>query len=392
MDCKTIHDVEVRNRRVLVRVDFNVPLADGRVNDDTRIRAATPTLEDLLKRSASVIMCSHLGRPGGERVPALSLRPVATALERILGRRVHFAEDCVGESARGAAQHMRVGDLLLLENTRFHAGEKQNDPQMALGLAELADVFVNDAFGSAHRSHASTVGVAQHLPAVAGLLLEKELVYLELVLRSPARPFVAILGGAKISDKIGAIESLLNLADSVLIGGGMANTFFCAQGIEIADSLVEEEATEMARVLLRQAGDKLVLPTEVVIADSFDADASFRNVYVDHGVPAGWRILDIGAATVKEFSTHLRAAQLVFWNGPMGVFELPTYARGTNALARLVAEGKATSIVGGGDSVASLRQSGVAEKITHISTGGGASLEFLQGKVLPGVEALDEVH
>ena len=392
MDCKTIHDVEVRNKRVLVRVDFNVPLVDGRVIDDTRIRAATPTLENLLKRSASVIICSHLGRPGGKRVPELSLQPVATALEHILGRSVHFAGDCIGGIARGAARQIRVGDLLLLENTRFHAGEKQNDPHIARGLAELADVFVNDAFGSAHRSHASTVGVAEHLPAVAGLLLEKELVYLDLVLQSPARPFVAILGGSKISDKIGAIESLLNMADSVLIGGAMANTFFCAKGIEIADSLVEWDATETARALLRQAGDKLVLPTEVVIADSFNADAAFSSIDVHDGVPAGWHILDIAAATVDDFSNHLRTAQLVFWNGPMGVFELPLFAGGTNAIARIVAEGNATSIVGGGDSVASLRQSGVADKITHISTGGGASLEFLQGNVLPGVMALDTVH
>ena len=392
MDCKTVHDVQVRNRCVLVRVDFNVPIADGRVTDDARILAAMPTLENLLARSASVILCSHLGRPGGKHVPALSLRPVALELERILGRRVKFVEDCVGEMARGAAQRLQVGELLQLENTRFHAGEKQNDPQMGRELANLADVFVNDAFGSAHRAHASTVGVAQQLPAVAGLLLEKELDYLGRALRRPARPFVSVLGGAKISDKIGAIESLLERSDNVLIGGGMANTFFSAQGIDVADSLVEDAAVDMARALVHQAGDKLVLPTEVVIADSFSADGIFRTISVRDGVPDGWRILDIGAATVAKFASHLRAAQLIFWNGPMGAFELPPFAAGTNALIRLVAEGNATSIVGGGDSVAAVHQSGLADEITHISTGGGASLEFLQGKVLPAVAALDAVH
>ncbi len=392
MDRKTIHDVEVRNKRVLVRADLNVPLADGCVADGTRIRAAIPTLEYLLARSAVVILCSHLGRPGGKCVPGLSLRLVAPELERALGRRVNFVEDCFGETARGAAQRLQSGELLLLENTRFHDGEKQNDPEMARGLADLADVFVNDAFGSAHRVHASTVGVAEQLPAVAGLLLEKELEYLGLALHRPARPFVAILGGAKISDKIGVIESLLERADSVLIGGGMANTFMRAQGIELADSLVEESAVDMARMLLRQAGDKLVLPVEVVIADSFEADAAFRSIPSGAGVPTGWRILDIGPATVQQFSGLVCTAGLVFWNGPMGVFELPPFALGTNGLARLVAEGSATSIVGGGDSVAAVRQSGLADEITHISTGGGASLEFLQGKVLPGVAALDLAH
>lgn len=392
MDRKTIHDVEVRNKCVLVRADLNVPLADGRVADGTRIRAAIPTLEYLLARSAVVILCSHLGRPGGKCVPGLSLRIVAPELERALGRRVNFVEDCFGEMARRAAQRLQSGELLLLENTRFHDGEKQNDPQMARGLADLADVFVNDAFGSAHRVHASTVGVAQELPAVAGLLLEKELEYLGLALHRPARPFVAILGGAKISDKIGVIKSLLERADSVLIGGGMANTFMRARGIEMADSLVEESAVDMASTLLHQAGDKLVLPVEVVIADSFEADAAFRSIPSGAGVPTGWRILDIGPATVEQFSSLVCTAGLVFWNGPMGVFELPPFALGTNGLARLVAEGSATSIVGGGDSVAAVRQSGLADEITHISTGGGASLEFLQGKILPGVAALDLAH
>ncbi|MDP7345446.1 MAG: phosphoglycerate kinase [Anaerolineales bacterium] len=392
MDCKTIHDVDVRNRRVLVRVDFNVPIADGRVADDTRIRAAVPTLCDLLDRAAAVILCSHLGRPNGACVPALSLRPVAAVLEGILGRGVQFAEDCLGDAAHAAAERLLPGELLMLENTRFHAGENRNDAQMARELAELADVFVNDAFGAAHRAHASTVGVAQHLPTVAGLLLEKELDYLGRALSRPGRPFVAILGGAKISDKIDVIASLLERADRVLIGGGMANTFFRAQGIEVADSLVEGAALETARALLQQAGDTLVLPPEVVIADGFNADAAFRSIPVSAGVPVGWRILDIGSDSVERFAIHVGVARMIFWNGPMGVFELPPFAAGTKAVARLVAESDATSIVGGGDSVAAVRQSGLAEEITHISTGGGASLEFLQGKVLPGVAALDPEH
>ncbi len=392
MDCKTIHDVDVRNRRVLVRVDFNVPIADGHVVDETRIRAAAPTLRHLLERSAAVILCSHLGRPNGICVPALSMRPVSAALEGIMGRGVEFAENCLGEVPHAAAERLLPGQLLMLENTRFHAGEKRNDAQMARELAELADVFVNDAFGVAHRAHASTVGVAQHLPAVAGLLLDKELDYLGRALIRPGRPFTTILGGAKISDKIGVIESLLERADCVLIGGGMANTFFRARGVEVADSLVEDAALETAWALLHQSGDKLVLPTEVVIADSFNADAEFKSVPVTEGVPNGWRILDIGAGTVERFAAHISTAGMIFWNGPMGVFELPPFAAGTNAVARLVAESVATSIVGGGDSVAAVHQSGLAGEITHISTGGGACLEFLQGNVLPGVAALDPVH
>ena len=392
MDCKTIHDVDVRNRRVLVRVDFNVPIADGHVVDETRIRAAAPTLRHLLERSAAVILCSHLGRPNGICVPALSMRPVSAALEGIMGRGVEFAENCLGEVPHAAAERLLPGQLLMLENTRFHAGEKRNDAQMARELAELADVFVNDAFGVAHRAHASTVGVAQHLPAVAGLLLDKELDYLGRTLIRPGRPFTTILGGAKISDKIGVIESLLERADCVLIGGGMANTFFRARGVEVADSLVEDAALETAWALLHQSGDKLVLPTEVVIADSFCADAELKSIPVTEGVPSGWRILDIGDATVERFATHVSTARMILWNGPMGVFELPPFAAGTNAVAQLIAKSDATSIVGGGDSVAAVRQSGLAGEITHISTGGGASLEFLQGKVLPGVAALDPVH
>ena len=391
MTCRTIRDIKVRNKRVLVRADFNVPLAHGHVMDDTRIRAVAPTLQNLLARSASVILCSHLGRPGGRRVPELSLRPVALELASILGRRVTFVEDCLGPVARLAVERMLPGEILLLENTRFHPGEQENDSEMASGLAELADIFVSDAFGSAHRRHSSIVGVAQMLPAVAGLLLEQELDCLGGVLRAPMRPFVSILGGAKIFDKIGLIESLLERADRVLIGGGMANTFFRAQGIDVGESLVEDGVLKEAQRLLERSGDKILLPTEVVIADRFDSDATFRSVIVSEGVADGWRILDIGAATVAEFAICVGEAQMVFWNGPMGVFELAPFAAGTNALARLVAESDATSIVGGGDSVAAVRQSGMAKNISHISTGGGASLEFLQGRILPGVEVLNKV-
>ena len=391
MKCRTIRDIEVCNKRVLMRADFNVPLDDGHIIDDARIRAVVPTVHNLLARSSSVILCSHLGRPGGKRVPKLSLRPVALALEGVLGRKVTFVEDCLGPVAQSAADSMMPDEILLLENTRFYPGEQNNDSQMASGLAELADIFVNDAFGSAHRRHASIVGVAERIPAVAGLLLEQELEYLDGFLRAPMRPFVSILGGSKISDKIGLIESLLQRSDRVLIGGGMANTFFRAQGIDVGASLVENDVLEEADRLLEISGDKMVLPTEVIIADKLDSGATCRSVNVSEGVANGWRILDIGAATIAEFAICVRDAQMVFWNGPMGVFELTPFATGTNALARLVAESDSISVVGGGDSVAAVRKSGMAKDISHISTGGGASLEFLQGITLPGVEALLKV-
>lgn len=387
---KTLRDVPVQGKKVLVRVDFNVPLKDGQVADDTRIRAALPTLRYLLEQGAAVVLMSHLGRPKGKVVPELSLRPVAEHLGTLLGQPVAFAPDCVGPEAEAAKAALQPGQVLLLENTRFHPEEKANDPVFAWQLAAGCDLFVNDAFGSAHRAHASTVGVAQYLPAVAGFLMEKELRYLGQALEQPERPFVAILGGAKISDKIGVIHRLLEKADRVLIGGGMANTFLAAQGYDLADSLVESEALETARDLLQRAGDRLLLPVDLVIADAFSAEAQRRVVPVGD-LPAGWRALDIGPETVATFARVLREAATIVWNGPMGVFELPPFAEGTFAVARAVAESPAVSIVGGGDSVAAIQQSGLADRITHLSTGGGASLEMLEGKVLPGVAALQDL-
>ncbi len=386
---KTLRDVDVRGKRVLVRVDFNVPLKDGQVADDTRIRAALPTIRYLLEHEAAVILASHLGRPKGQVKPELSLRPVAAYLSDLLGQPVAFAEDCIGPQAEAAAAALRPGQVLLLENTRFPPEEKKNDPQMARQLAALADLFVNDAFGSAHRAHASTEGVAHYLPAVAGFLLEKEIRYLGQAIANPEKPFIAILGGAKVSDKIGVIRNLLDKADFILIGGGMANTFFRAQGYAMGDSLVEAEAVDTARALLEEAGDKLRLPVDVVIAAEFADDAP-RRVAPVGDVPEGWRVLDIGPQTVDAFGAVIAGARTVVWNGPMGVFEFPNFARGTFGIARAVAESQAVSIVGGGDSAAAVKQSGLAEEITHISTGGGASLEMLEGKTLPGLAALQD--
>lgn len=386
---KMVTDLDVKGKKVLVRVDFNVPIKDGVVGDDTRIRAALPTINYLLENGAAVILCSHLGRPKDSPDPVFSLKPVADYLDQLLETDVKFAEDCVGEKAETAAAALQPGQVLVLENTRFHAGEKKNDPEMGKQLAALADLYVNDAFGSAHRAHASTAGVAEHLPAAAGFLLEKEIKYLGNAIADPERPFVAILGGAKVSDKIGVIENLLTSADRILIGGGMANTFFKAQGHEMADSLVEEDVLQTARVLLEQAGEKLVLPVDAVIADAFDAAANAKTMEVGD-VPAGWRILDIGPRTVALFSEIVAGAGTVVWNGPMGVFEFEPFAKGTFAIAQAVAESGATGIIGGGDSVAAVNKSGLQDKITHISTGGGASLEMLEGKLLPGLAALDD--
>ena len=386
---KSVSDIDVMGKRVLVRVDFNVPIKDGAIGDDTRIRAAIPTVQYLLEHGASVILCSHLGRPKGEVMPEYSLRPVATHLSKLLDRPVAFAEDCVGPVAEQAASALKPGGILLLENTRFHAGETKNDAEMSKQLAALADIYVNDAFGSAHRAHASTEGVAHYLPAVAGFLMENEIRYLGQAIDNPTHPFIAILGGAKISDKIGLIKNLLNKADQVLIGGGMANTFFKAQGYPVGDSLVEEEALETARGLLAQGGNRLRLPVDVVIGDRFEADAD-RQVMSMGPVPAGWRILDIGPNTLNNFSKLIADAGTIVWNGPMGVFEFPRFAEGTFGLAKAVAESKATSIIGGGDSVAAVQQTGVAGRITHISTGGGASLEMLEGIILPGLAALQD--
>jgi phosphoglycerate kinase len=384
---KTIRDFDYSGKRVLVRVDFNVPVKNGVVGDDTRIRAALPTLEYLLDQKAALILCSHLGRPKGEPNPEYSMRPVAAHLSKILGRPVAFAEDCAGPEAEKAAAALKPGDVLVLENTRFHAGETKNDSEMSRQLASLADLYVNDAFGSAHRAHASTEGVAHFLPAAAGFLMEKEIQYLGQAVADPKRPFIAILGGAKIGDKIGVIRNLLVKADHVLIGGGMANTFFKAQGYPVGDSLVEDEVLDTARQLLKDGGTKLRLPIDMVIANRFDAEAEMKTIPAGP-VPDGWRILDVGPDSVAAFAKALKGAGTVVWNGPMGVFEFPRFAQGTFGVAKAVANSGATTIIGGGDSVAAINQSGLADKITHISTGGGASLEMLEGLALPGVVAL----
>lgn len=384
---KLITDVDVQGKRVLVRVDFNVPIKDGKVSDDTRIQAALPTINYLLDHGAACILCSHLGRPKEGPEPKYSMRPTAEHLAGLLGKPVSFAEDCIGPLANDAAAKLKPGDVLVLENTRFHKGETKNDPDVARQLASLADLYVNDAFGSAHRAHASTEGVTHYLPSVGGFLMEKEIRYLGQVITKPDQPFVAILGGAKVSDKIGVIRNLLQKADHVLIGGGMANTFFKAQGYPVGDSLVEEDALETAKELLQIGGSKLRLPVDVIIADRFEQDAESR--HMDMGpVPDGWRILDTGPETVAAYSKVLNHAATVVWNGPMGVFEFPKFASGTFGIAKAVAASNAISIVGGGDSVAAINLSGLSDQITHISTGGGASLEMLEGLVLPGVAAL----
>ena len=394
MDKKTIRDFDLKGKRVLVRVDFNVPIENGEITDDTRIRAAVPTLKAILdQKPRSIILMSHLGRPKGGPDPKYSLTPVAPALAKLLGKDVKFASDTVGEVAEKAASELPECGVLLLENTRFYPGEEKNDADLAAKMAKLGDVFVNDAFGSAHRAHSSTVGVTQHLPSVAGLLMEKEINYLSTALESPQRPFVAILGGAKVSDKIAVIESLLGKVDKLLIGGGMANTFFKAQGYQLGNSLVEDDAIETAKSLLEKGKGKLILPVDVVIGDKLADDAQVHTIPVEQGVPEGWGIYDIGSRTVDLFSSHLQGAKTVVWNGPMGVFEKDKFAWGTRAvaqqLANLTKQG-ATTIIGGGDSVAAVEEAGLANQITHISTGGGASLEMLEGKTLPGVAALKD--
>ena len=386
---KIVTDLDVKGKKVLVRVDFNVPIKDGKVTDDTRITAALPTIQYLLDNGAAVILCSHLGRPKEGPDPAYSMRPVAEHLATLISAPVKFAEDCIGPVAEKAAAELKPGEVLVLENTRFHPEETKNDPAMAKALASLADLYVNDAFGSAHRAHASTAGVAEYLPSAAGFLMEKEIRYLGNAIANPVRPFVAILGGAKISDKIGVINNLLTKADKILIGGGMANTFLAAKGYQMGDSLVEAEVIDQAKELLEKSEGKLVLPVDLVIADAFDAEANKKVIPVGD-VPAGWRVLDIGPETVKAFGAEIASAGTIVWNGPMGVFEFPRFAEGTFGVAKAVANSKAISIIGGGDSVAAINQSGLSDKITHISTGGGASLEMLEGLELPGVALLSE--
>lgn len=390
MNKKTIDDIDIAGKRVLVRVDFNVPLEDGAVSDDTRIRAALPTILCLLGQGAEPVLCSHLGRPKGKPDAKYSLKPVAERLAQLLGRPVQMAPDCIGPVVEEMARKIPRGGVLLLENLRFHAEEEANDKKFAQALASLADVYVNDAFGSAHRAHASTAAVTEHLPAVAGLLMEKELTFLGQALAAPARPFVAVLGGAKVSDKIGVIHNLLGKVERLLIGGGMANTFLKAQDKAVGESLVENDKLGEAKALLREGGAKLILPVDVVVADRLDAQAEKRAVEVDV-VPEGWRILDIGPRTAKLFTQYLRDARTALWNGPMGVFELEPFAAGTFAIAHALAElSGATTIIGGGDSASAVERAGVADRMTHISTGGGASLEFLEGKQLPGVALLQD--
>lgn len=403
MPKKTLRDLELNGKRVLVRVDFNVPLdeKDGQmvITDDTRIRETLPTLNHLLNAGAKVILCSHLGRPKGQRDPRQSLAPVAPALAALIGRPVDFASDCVGPEAETKAAALPAGGVLLLENTRFHAGEEKNDPELARGLAALAEVFVNDAFGSAHRAHSSTAGVAEHLPAVSGLLMEKELTYLHDELESPERPFVVILGGAKVSDKIEVINRLLDKADTLIIGGGMAYTFRkLVQGISLGRSLYKPEWEPVAQAALdkaRERGVQLLIPVDALITDAFDFDAkklgTTRYTDVNENIPDGWEGVDIGPESVRLFSEAIAGAKTVIWNGPMGVFEIPEAAKGSFAIAEAVAANTAAkTIIGGGDSVKAVKKAKLADRMTFISTGGGASLELLEGKVLPGVACLQD--
>ena len=396
MNKKTIRDIQVAGKRVLVRVDFNVPLdAERHITDDTRIKAAIPTIRYLLDQGAAVILMSHLGRPNGQVVDSMRLTPVAQRLSELLGRPVQMAPDCVGPEVEALAKALQPGQVLLLENLRFHKEEEKNDLDFARQLASLGDIYVNDAFGTAHRAHASTEGITHYLPGVAGFLMEKEINFLGPALENPRRPFAAIIGGAKVSDKIAVLERLINMVDSLLIGGGMANTFLKAEGHEIGDSLFEESKLDVARELIMKAHQKgleFLLPIDVVVADRFAPDANSK--VVDHNeVPPGWRIMDIGPATIAVFRQALEGAETIVWNGTLGVAEMPAFAKGTNAIIETLVERTregAITIIGGGDSAAAVEQAGAAEEMTHVSTGGGASLEFLEGRVLPGVAALQD--
>jgi len=390
---KTLRDVEVKGKKVFVRVDFNVPLdQQGKVTDDTRIRAVLPTIEYLLARGAAVILASHLGRPKGRPDVRFTLRPVAARLGELLGREVLFAGEAVGPDAETAARQLRPGDVLLLENVRFYPEEENNDPEFASKLAALADLYVNDAFCTAHRAHASTVGITAYLPAVAGFLMEKELETLGRLLSNPERPFVAVIGGAKISDKIKVLERLIEKADFLLIGGGMANTFLAAQGYNLQASLVETDKLDVARSLLAKAGagdGRVVLPVDLVVAPELGRADVRTNVPVDR-IPAGWGAFDIGDETLNLFAEKLATARTIFWNGPVGLFEVVGFDTGTLELAKKIAAADATTVIGGGDTIAALKRAGVADKVTHASTGGGASLKLLEGRELPGVAALQD--
>jgi phosphoglycerate kinase len=391
---KSLKDYDFKGKRVLVRVDFNVPLEDGEVTDTNRIEAALPTIKYLMKEDAKVILMSHLGRPKGEVKDEFKMDPVGKELANLLNKKVVKVDDCIGDEVKKAVGNMSNGDVLLLENTRFYPGEKENDPAFAEKLAENADIFVLDAFGAAHRAHASTVGVTEYLPSAAGFLLMRELNALGEVMDNPESPFVAIMGGAKISGKISVIENLLDKVDYILTGGGISNTFLKAQGFEVGESLVEDDKLEVARDLITKAKEKnviLLLPTDVIIADRFDKDAEAKEVAVD-SVPKDWQILDSGGTeTLKEYTKIIKNAKTVIWNGPIGVFEFEKFANGTNAIAKALAETEAKTVIGGGESAAAVKQAGLIDKMTHVSTGGGASLRFFEGKPLPAVEAIDDL-
>jgi phosphoglycerate kinase len=388
---QSVRDIDVNGKRVLMRVDFNVPFdRNGKIADDSRMSAALPTLNYLLEHGASVVLCSHLGRPDGKVVESLRLAPVAERLAQLLGKDVQTAPDCVGPQAEAAAHALSPGDVLLLENLRFHPEEEKNDPAFARSLASLADVYVNDAFGTAHRAHASTAGVAAYLPAVAGFLMLKEVQELGNVLGNPERPMAAIIGGAKISSKLGVVTNLLQRVDCLMLGGGMASTFIKARDMEVGDSLIEEDMLGTARDLMYQAerrGVPLLLPTDVVVADAFDADAAYQTVPVS-AIPIGWRVMDVGPDSIATFKDALEDCKTVFWNGPLGVAEFPAFAKGSEAMAQTLAEMDARVVIGGGETAALVGQMGLHDRYTHVSTGGGASLEFIEGKALPGVEAL----
>ncbi|WP_443866719.1 phosphoglycerate kinase [Megamonas funiformis] len=389
MNKKSIRDIDVNGKKVFIRVDFNVPMDENQnITNDKRIRATLPTLNYLLENNAAIILACHVGRPKGQRVPELSVKPIVARLSELLGKEVKYAEDCVGEAASKAAADLKPGEVLLLENLRYHNEETKNDPEFAKQLASLADVAVDDAFGVSHRAHASNAGIAQYVEVVGGFLIEKEIQFIGKALSNPERPFVAIIGGAKVSDKIGVISNLLEKADAVVIGGGMANTFLAAQGKGIGSCLFDEAKLPLAKELLAKAeekGVKVFLPAEVVVADKFAADANHKTVSVDE-VPADWMILDNKFS--KECQEALENAKTIVWNGPMGVFEFDAFAHGTEDIAHAVAESTGISIVGGGDSIAALKKTGLSDKITHISTGGGATLEFLEGKPMPGIAAI----
>lgn len=392
MNKKNIRDVDTAGKRVFVRVDFNVPLENGRITDDTRIRETLPTIQYLIEKGAKVILASHLGRPKGQIVDELRLTPVAERLAELLGKPVAKADEATGDAVQAKIAGMKNGDVLLLENVRFYVGEEKNDPQLSVAFAALADLYVNDAFGAAHRAHSSTEGIAHYLPAVSGLLMEKELTVLGKALSNPDRPFTAIVGGAKVKDKIGVIQNLIQIADNIIIGGGLSYTFLKAQSYEIGKSLVDNDKLELARDFLQQAKDKgvnFLLPVDVVVADDFSASANTKIVGIE-AIPAEWEGIDIGPKTSEIYANTIANSKLVVWNGPMGVFEIEPFSHGTQAVAQACAETSAYTVIGGGDSAAAVEKFHLADRMDHISTGGGASLEFMEGKALPGVVALND--